>query len=91
MYSIDWTTGSGRLEFLTFGLLEEHLGMVSYDVEIAESLRLLFTTDNQGELALPAYQPAAGRLRSHAAVCRARVLVEAWQKPRTAACASMSP
>jgi len=60
MYSLDWTTGSGRFEFVTSGLSEEHLGLVSYDVEVAQEIRLLYDANSQGELPLPA-QPAACR------------------------------
>ena len=50
MYSIDWTTGSGRFEFVTSGLSEEHLGMVSYDIEVAQANRLLYEAHSEGEL-----------------------------------------
>jgi len=100
MYSIDWTTGTGRIEFLTFGLSEEHLPLVSYDVEIGESARLLFDANSEGKLARLPPAVRARTLAMHDANSEGKLarLPPAlywrrhgkWQAPVAAACAILA-
>lgn len=49
MHSLDWSTGSGRFEFVTRGLSEDQLGLLEYDLEISDTRRFWWNSESEGD------------------------------------------